>query len=75
MLEVSSKSTRRRDLGPKRDFYLEVGIPEYWFLDRPYRSLRVVRPGVENLVVTETYEWQPARATEPLIVPIQPLFD
>jgi len=75
VVEVSSKSTRRRDLGPKRDFYLEVGIPEYWFLDRPYRSLRVVRPGVENLVVTETYEWQPAGATEPLIVPIQPLFD
>lgn len=74
VVEVSSRSTRRRDIGPKRDFYMEVGVPEYWFVDRPYRSLRVVRLGVEDLAITENYPWMPAGATEPLIVQVKELF-
>lgn len=71
VVEVSSRSTRRRDVGPKRDFYLEVGVPEYWFLDRQNRSMRVVRPGVDDLVIADRYRWQ--SAVEPLIVEIEPL--
>lgn len=71
VVEVSSRSTRWRDVGPKRDFYLEVGVPEYWFLDRQARSMRVVRPGVGDLVIADSYRWQPA--VEPLIVEIEPL--
>src|SRR5262245_26303406 len=33
IVEVLSGSTRRRDLGPKREYYLEVGVPEYWIVD------------------------------------------
>lgn len=29
-----SGSTRNRDLGKKRDFYVRTGIPEYWIVDR-----------------------------------------
>lgn len=74
VVEVSSRSTRRRDIGPKRDFYMEVGVPEYWFVDRPYRSLRVVRPGLDDLIVADSLQWQPAGATEPLLLEIQSLF-
>ena len=74
VVEVSSRSTRRRDVGPKRDFYMEVGVPEYWFIDRPYRSLRVVRPGVDDIAVGDSYRWQPAGASEPLIVDVQAIF-
>lgn len=60
--------------GQKRDFYMEVGVPEYWFIDRQYRSLRVVRRGVEDVTVSDSYWWQPAGASEPLDVDVQPLF-
>ena len=53
---------------------VEAGVAEYWFVDRPYRSLRVVRSGLEDLVVAESYMWQPAGAAEPLIVLVQSLF-
>jgi Uma2 family endonuclease len=74
VVEVSSKSTRRRDVGPKRDFYIEVGVPEYWVVDRQYRTLRVVRAGVEDLVLGDSYSWQPAGSSEQLVVQVQPLF-
>ena len=32
-LEVASISTRRRDMGPKRVLYAEIGIGEYWRYD------------------------------------------
>ena len=32
-LEVASISTRRRDIGPKRTLYAEIGIGEYWRFD------------------------------------------
>ena len=32
-LEVASISTRRRDMGPKRDLYAEIGVGEYWRFD------------------------------------------
>jgi len=32
-VEVSSKSTRRRDLGVKRALYERTGVAEYWFVD------------------------------------------
>ena len=54
VVEISSPSTRRRDLTTKRELYAEFGIPEYWFIDlqanviEVYRlgePVRVLRPG------------------------------
>jgi Uma2 family endonuclease len=33
IVEVSSPSTRARDLGAKRHLYQRFGVPEYWFVD------------------------------------------
>lgn len=33
VVEVASPSTRRRDLGFKRERYERLGVPEYWFID------------------------------------------
>ena len=33
VLEIASPSTRREDIGIKRDFYAALGIPEYWRFD------------------------------------------
>lgn len=43
VVEVSSPSTRRRDLGRKMELYAELGIPEYWFVDLDADSIDVYR--------------------------------
>lgn len=59
IVEVSSPSTRRRDLGGKLDLYAREGVPEYWFADLTrdvlvvhrdpgggrYRTVLTLRPG------------------------------
>ena len=39
VVEVLSKSTRRRDLHQKRDFYVDMGVPEYWAIDPEARAV------------------------------------
>jgi Uma2 family endonuclease len=46
VVEVASPSTRRRDLGAKRDRYESWGVPEYWFID--HESARLVRHRLAN---------------------------
>ena len=75
VVEVHSRSTRRRDLNQKRAFYIEdAGIPEYWMVDRESRSLRVARPGIEDLLVTDQLTWQPPAASRPLKFDVPSLF-
>ena len=73
VVEVLSDSTRRRDLGAKRQLYLDAGIPEYWIVDVAARHIRVVRSPSSEDVVTDTLTWTPKRANIPLVVEIQPL--
>jgi len=35
---VFSRTTRRRDEGQKKDFYLDLGIDEYWMVDAERRT-------------------------------------
>lgn len=41
VIEISSPSTRSRDLGEKRDRYAADGIAEYWFADTERREIFV----------------------------------
>jgi Uma2 family endonuclease len=55
VVEISSPSTRRRDLTVKAEWYRRFGVPEYWFVDRRRRMvvahrLRDGRYEVENLI-------------------------
>jgi Uma2 family endonuclease len=74
LVEVLSGSTRRRDLGAKREFYLEVGIPEYWIVDPDRREVRVVRMGREDELTTDRLVWTPRGATESLVVSVPAIF-
>jgi len=55
VVEVSSPSTRRRDLTIKADWYRRFGVPEYWFVDLKRRMvvahrMREGRYDVESLI-------------------------
>ena len=65
--------TRQRDLGAKRQLYLDANIAEYWIVDAAARHIRVVRSPSSEDVVTDTLTWTPKRANIPLVVEIQPL--
>jgi Uma2 family endonuclease len=60
VVEVLSGSTRRRDLGPKKDFYLDIGVAEYWVIDPEAKTVRVARSGAPDQVRTDEVLWQPA---------------
>jgi Uma2 family endonuclease len=74
VVETLSGSTRRRDLGPKRQLYLDAGVAEYWIIDPEAQSVRVVRQGEEDQLATERLTWSPAGAREPLIVEVAAIF-
>src|SRR5688572_8590119 len=60
VVEVHSRTTRQRDLNQKRPYYLDdVGVPEYWMVDRESRTVRVARSGVEDEIVEHVLTWKP----------------
>jgi Uma2 family endonuclease len=75
VVEVLSGSTRRRDLGPKRDFYLEIGVAEYWVIDAEAREVRVVRRGAADQEQTDEIAWHPSSASDALTIRVSDLFD
>ena len=75
VVEVLSDSTRRRDLGAKRAYYMDdVGVPEYWIVDPETRTIRAARPGQDDAVVTDTMIWHPRGAGEPLDFTVADIF-
>lgn len=75
VVEVLSGSTRRRDVGAKRDFYLDIGVAEYWVVDRDKRTVRVVRAGSADELRSAELVWRPAGASEALIIRVAELFE
>ena len=75
VVEVASRTTRRRDNQQKRAFYLRIGVPEYWMVDRETRSIRVVKPHAEDVEATTELVWLPVGATEPLTIDVAALFN
>lgn len=75
IVEVLSGSTRRRDLVQKRELYLEAGVAEYWIADPEGASIRVVRGGHRDEVITNRVTWSPPGAQQSLIVDLAAVFD
>ncbi|MBL0171192.1 MAG: Uma2 family endonuclease [Gemmatimonadaceae bacterium] len=75
VVEILSRTTRRRDHEQKRGFYLRVGVSEYWIVDRWSRSICVVRRDAEDLVTESELDWHPEGASEPLRIDVVAYFD
>ena len=73
VIEVLSRSTRRRDLNQKRDFYLRSGVDEYWVVDRDERVvLRISPRGTETISALMT--WSPRGAVATLEIDVAAMF-
>jgi Uma2 family endonuclease len=75
VVEVLSDTTRRRDQLQKRDYYLEVGVADYWIIDPEQRTIRVIRPGAVDDVRNDTATWLPSGVATPFEMPLSTLFD
>jgi Uma2 family endonuclease len=75
VVEVLSGSTRRRDHGPKKDFYLDIGVAEYWIVDPDAKTVRVVRDGESDRLQTDDLVWQPSGASDALTIRVHDLFE
>ncbi len=64
---------QRRDRGPKRDFYMESGIAEYWIVDAGAATITVVRPGAPDRIARDRLIWAPTDAAAPLVVELSNL--
>ena len=74
VVETLSNATRRRDHGQKRDFYLDLGIAEYWIVDGEHRTIRVIRPGHEDVVADVDLIWHPEPAPNALVIDVRAYF-
>jgi len=75
VVEVLSGSTRRRDLGSKREFYLDIGVAEYWIVDPRTKTIRVVRSGAADEVKSDEVGWYPSGAADALTVRVPELLE
>jgi Uma2 family endonuclease len=75
VVEVLSRTTSSRDRGIKRQVYREQGVPEYWMIDAPERTLvRWRAQGTEYEVLADTLTWQPVAGANPLTIDLAALF-
>ena len=63
VVEISSRSTRDRDLIGKRNAYLDAGIREYWFVDIDEQTLTVWVAGDREWTAIAADERGHARST------------
>ena len=75
-VEVISPSSARTDRIEKRDYYMDVGVPDYWVVDLEARIVEWWRPSHERPeVVRSTREWLPAGARAALVLDLPSFFD
>ena len=73
VVEVISRSTRHRDLGQKRRFYVANGIAEYWIIDREREVVLQIR-GQEERQVSDIIRWCPPGTTAVLEIDVAAMF-
>ncbi|MEO7359847.1 MAG: Uma2 family endonuclease, partial [Gemmatimonadaceae bacterium] len=59
VVEIASRTTRRRDRNEKRALYLDAGVPEYWIIDGVERTITIVKAGTAVAIVRNTLCWHP----------------
>src|SRR3954468_9135137 len=74
VVEVVSDSSRRRDYGPKRDWYMKIGVAEYWIVDGDERQVTVVRPRAKDRVESDALEWRPRGVLTSMRISLDDLF-
>ncbi len=74
VVEVLSGSTRRRDLGKKRQLYLDAGVTDYWVVDPEALHVRIARRGERDLLVTDRLTWTPSAKGASLVIDLPALF-
>lgn len=74
-VEVLSPSSMRADRVTKRRFFARVAVAEYWVVDLDARIVERTRTGEERPeILDRTIEWQPAGASEPLVLDLAAFF-
>jgi Uma2 family endonuclease len=74
-VEVLSPGSVRTDRSVKRDFYMDVGVAEYWVVDMDARIVERWTPTQETpVIVRDRLTWAPSSAA-PLIIDLPALFD
>ena len=74
VIEVLSDSTRRRDLGAKRQLYMDASVPEYWIVDQEAQHVLVVRPGEADDRAAGQLTWTPPGARQSLVIEVSAIF-
>lgn len=74
VVEILSAATRRRDHVQKREFYLRIGVAEYWTVDRWDRTIRVITPATDDVVLDSALVWRPSRTTDGLVIDVAEYF-
>ena len=73
VVEVLSRSTRQRDLGTKRRFYMKSGVAEYWIVDREQEVVIQVR-GSEEQRISGVLTWSPPGTDARLDIDVARIF-
>ena len=74
VVEIISGTTRRRDRIDKRALYRDLLIPDYWIVDGEHRTVRVARPGADDVDVSAVLTWQPLEDAEPFVLELAEYF-
>ncbi len=74
-VEVLSASSARSDRTEKRDFYCDVGVPEYWIVDLDAQAVEHWTPTRETPeILRDLLKWTPSQGA-PLSIDLPWLFD
>jgi Uma2 family endonuclease len=74
-VEVLSPSSLRADRFTKRCLYQERAVPLYWVVDAGEQQVEVWTPDAEFATIErDRLVWQPAGASQPLVLPLADLF-
>lgn len=74
IVEVLSRSTRHRDVGQKRAFYVGNGVAEYWIVDREEDVVIQIRNEEERRIST-VLRWSPLESAGPLEIDVAKMFE